>query len=677
MTVTTAPPSAPDAPPQSTGSLAGRRPARWVQIVAVLVAWVLIWAVLHDRQTLPLAPSDLTSLHNRLNDARDWVDANRNSSPVFLYVFNEIRVVIDAISTFLLHLIAVPADGATIPTFGWLGVLAVFTLLAGWLGNAKVALLTAVGLLVIGSQGLWEPAMSTLALTLAAVFISLLVGIPLGVLAGINPRFDRWITPVLDFMQTMPAFVYLAPLSLIFGIGLAAGVIVTIVFAMPPAIRLTAHGIRSVSSATVEASQSMGSTRWQTLLRVLLPMARKTIVVGINQTIMAALSMVTIAALIDAPGLGKNVINALDQVDVGTAFNAGMALVVIAILLDRTTTAMAERSQGGARRPSGPAPWTVKLRRPALGVGLVLTIVAIYLSRTYTRYAVFPGPEDRPIDLGKMFIKAADGATTWVQDTFPRVTEGMLNLVTRWLIDPLQGVLETSPWWATAAALGAIALILAGYRAALITLGCLGLIIATGLWQDGMVTLASTLVATVIVMAMGIAVGVWMGRSSRADAVIRPILDGAQVMPPFVYLVPVVALFAPGRFSAIIAAVVYAAPVAIKIIADGIRNVPTTTVEAAVAAGSSASQVVRKVQLPMAAPALTLATNQGLIYVLSMVVMGALVGGGALGNDVVGGFTKTTFFGKGLAAGIAIVLLGIMLDRVTQAAARRVGRPGR
>jgi len=139
----------------------------------------------------------------------------------------------------------------------------------------------------------------------------------------------------------------------------------------------------------------------------------------------------------------------------------------------------------------------------------------------------------------------------------------------------------------------------------------------------------------------------------------------------------VVALFNPSRFSAIVAALVFSAPVAIKIAADGIRGVSQTTVEAAVAAGSSAQQVVRKVQLPMASAALTLATNQGLIYVLSMVVMGGLVGGGALGYDVVAGFSKGELFGKGLAAGLAIVLLGIMLDRITQAAARRTGRPGR
>jgi glycine betaine/proline transport system permease protein len=175
-------------------------------------------------------------------------------------------------------------------------------------------------------------------------------------------------------------------------------------------------------------------------------------------------------------------------------------------------------------------------------------------------------------------------------------------------------------------------------------------------------------------MILGVLFGVWMGRSRRADRVIRPALDAGQTMPPFVYLVPFLALFGPTRFTAIVAAVVFAAPVAIKIIADGIRAVSGTTVEAAVAAGSSRTQIITKVQLPMARKALTLATNQGLIYVLSMVVVGGLVGAGALGYNVVAGFSQGQLYGKGLAAGLAIVLLGVMLDRISQAAAERSGR---
>jgi glycine betaine/proline transport system permease protein len=205
---------------------------------------------------------------------------------------------------------------------------------------------------------------------------------------------------------------------------------------------------------------------------------------------------------------------------------------------------------------------------------------------------------------------------------------------------------------------------------------CLLLIVGTGLWGDSMTTLAATLVATVLVLALGVTVGVWIGRSTGADRLIRPVLDAAQTMPAFVYLVPFLALFAASRFTAIVAAVVFAAPVAVKLVADGIRGVSPTTVEAATAAGSSTWQLITKVQLPMARRSLALATNQGLIYVLSMVVVGGLVGGGALGYDVVAGFSQGKLYGKGLAAGLAIVLLGVLLDRITQAAARR-DRPAR
>jgi glycine betaine/proline transport system permease protein len=186
-----------------------------------------------------------------------------------------------------------------------------------------------------------------------------------------------------------------------------------------------------------------------------------------------------------------------------------------------------------------------------------------------------------------------------------------------------------------------------------------------------MTTLAATLIATAITMAVAVVLGVAMGRSYRIDTTVRPVLDAAQTMPSFVYLVPFLALFAASRFTAIVAAVVYAVPVATKIIADGIRGVQETTVEAATAAGSTRWQIIRKVQLPMSRHAIALAANQGLIYVLAMVVVGGLVGAGALGYDVVAGFSQAQLYGKGLAAGMAIVLLGIMLDRVGQAAAAR------
>ncbi len=531
-------------------------------------------------------------------------------------------------------------------------------------GNVKVALLTVFGLLFIGLQGLWQEAMDTLALTLAAVLVSLLIGIPLGVWAGLSNRVERTITPGLDFMQTMPTFVYLAPLTLFFLIGPASATIATLIYAVPPVIRITAYGIRSVPRTTVEAAESLGSTRAQTLTKVLLPMSRRTIVLGVNQTIMAALSMVTIAALIDAPGLGKTVIKALQTLDVGTAFNAGLAIVVLAIILDRVTTAAAAR----ADVTHAPSPQEHRRRQVLLAVGGVVTVVCVYLSYMYVWASTFPSTD---IGIGGAITRVrrrrhdlgADEPLPHHRRVQGRRHPGRAGQRR----GPARAVAVVAHDRGRAGAGGAAGRPAGGDPGAI----CLALLIATGLWSDAMATLAATVVATAIVMVLGIVVGVWMGRSARADRVTRPVLDAAQVMPAFVYLVPFLALFAASRFTAIVAAIVFAAPVAIKIVADGIRTVPAVTVEAATSAGSSTWQLITKVQLPMARGALTLATNQGLIYVLSMVVVGGLVGAGALGFDVVAGFSQGSLFGKGLAAGLAIVLLGIMLDRISQAAARR------
>jgi glycine betaine/proline transport system permease protein len=221
----------------------------------------------------------------------------------------------------------------------------------------------------------------------------------------------------------------------------------------------------------------------------------------------------------------------------------------------------------------------------------------------------------------------------------------------------------------TATAILLLGLVLGGWRAGVAVVICLGGILYFGLWNESMITMTSTLVATAFVMILAVVVGVWMGRSTGVDRSLRPILDAGQTMPAFVYLIPVLALFGPTRFTAIVAGVLYAAPASIKIVADGIRGVSKTTMEAAEALGSSRFQMISKVQLPMSRGSLALATNQGLLYVLSMVVIGGLVGAGALGYDVVSGFAQFTLRGKGLAAGFCIVLLGVMLDRITRYAA--------
>ena len=218
---------------------------------------------------------------------------------------------------------------------------AIAFLLAGW----RVALFSALGLLFIISLDLWEAAMQTLALVLAATVVALAIGIPIGIIAAKSAALEAGIRPVLDIAQTMPAFVYLVPIVVLLGIGAGPALIATVIFAMPPAVRLTMLGIQQVPKETVEAAHAFGATSWQTLFKVELPLSLKTIMAGVNQVIMLSLSMVVIAGLAGAGGLGEPVVTGLSQLNVGLSFVGGVGIVVIAIMLDRVTRALARRDR--------------------------------------------------------------------------------------------------------------------------------------------------------------------------------------------------------------------------------------------------------------------------------------------------------------------------------------------
>jgi glycine betaine/proline transport system permease protein len=373
------------------------------------------------------------------------------------------------------------------------------------------------------------------------------------------------------------------------------------------------------------------------------------------------------------------VVQALVSLDVGAAFAGGIAIVVMAIVLDRVTTAVGARFE---IRHRSRTPTAQRRRRTGTLLAVALTGIAGYLSHTFVWAAEFPGTttgsagrQSRGL-FGGHIIDWVDRGDDWSRQHLAGATGVVKDAVTYGVLNPIETLLGQSPWFLVAAVLLGLAWLMAGWRAAVVS-GCgLGLLLGTGLWQATMATLASTLVATAIVTACGLVVGVWMGRDDRADRVVRPVLDACQVMPAFVYLVPCLGLFGATRFTAIVAAVIFAAPVSIKLIAEGIRGVPPSVVEAVVCLGATPWQVITKVQVPLTARALTLAVNQGLIYVLSMVVIGGLVGAGALGYLVVAGFSQGRLYGKGLAAGLAIVVLGMLLDRTTRAAARRAALVG-
>lgn len=232
------------------------------------------------------------------------------------------------------------------PVFFALGVF-----LAWRAAGRGVAFFTAIAIVLFDMLGLWQQTMTTLAMILTAVVFCTVVGVPVGILAARSDRFAAILRPILDIMQTIPAFVYLVPIVMLFGVGIVPGIIATIVFAMPPIIRLTNLGIRQVRGELVEAAYAFGSTPRQVLWEVQIPLALRTIMAGLNQTLMLSLSMVVIAALIGAGGLGLTVFTGLGRLDVGMASLGGIGIVLMAIVLDRITQALGERQRGRARRP--------------------------------------------------------------------------------------------------------------------------------------------------------------------------------------------------------------------------------------------------------------------------------------------------------------------------------------
>lgn len=665
MTATISPPPSPSptpkpvepgAPPPSE-ELASI--SRWIPAAVVVAVWLVVWYFTDGTQTLALPGTSRTDLHDRLTEFQNELLAGRATNPVMQFT-NAIADALRGAVEWLQRMVVRPNLPRPVPEVGWLGIVALATYAGLVVANWRIALLVAASFVSFGIFGYWQDSLDLLIITGISVVLAVVVGIPLAVMIGTSRRANQVITPFLDFMQTMPTFVYLLPIVLFFGIGPSAAVVSTLIYALPPLIRIAGFGIREVSTTTVEATDSAGQTYWQRLLKVQVPMARKTIIVGLNQTTLAALSMATLAAFVNGPGLGKPVLAGLRINDVGTAFVPGALIVVMAVMLDRTTTAASERAEKVARG-GGEDP---RVRRVLIIGGAAATLVAIYLSRTYVSLAEFPATS-----IGDTVASAVSVAVEEFTDTFGGATEWIKDLITNEFLNRTQALLADSPWWLAFAAIASLAVVLGGLRALVSTIVCLAGIWYFDLWHDAMVTLNMTLVATALVMILALVFGVWMARDRRVDLGIRPLLDAGQTIPPFVYLIPVLALFGPSRFTAITAGIVYAAPAAIKLVADGVKGVSPTTIEAGRSSGQTAWQEITKVQLPMARGSLALATNQGLLYVLAMTVIGGLVGAGALGYDVVYGFARSEAWGKGLAAGITIVLLGVMLDRISRAAA--------
>lgn len=261
--------------------------------------------------------------------AIDWMSDNWDA--FFTAISNGLSFLLDGL-------------GALLSALPYFAVIIIFAAIGWYLRGWKFGVFTALSFLLVASMELWRPTMSTMAMVLVASGIAVVIGVLLGVLASANRRASTIIKPVLDFMQTMPAFVYLIPAIIFFGIGMVPGTIATIVFALPPAARLTELGLRSVDPEVVEAGIAFGATKKRILLDIKMPLALPTIMSGINQVIMLALSMVVTAGIVGAGGLGSVVYQGVTRLDIGLGFEGGIAVVIVAVFLDRITSALGTRA---------------------------------------------------------------------------------------------------------------------------------------------------------------------------------------------------------------------------------------------------------------------------------------------------------------------------------------------
>jgi glycine betaine/proline transport system permease protein len=640
--------------------------SRFGRVTAIVAALLAVFLVMRDDYPWPGALS-WNTLGGELDDFQGWLIGQRSSEDqsVVFAVFDGFRLFADDLVVWLNDLLL----GMT-----WVGTAAAGVLVVLRFGGWRAALFVLGAFASFALMGLWEESIQTLALMLAAVALSLLVGMPLGVFAGRSDRFQRVLTPVLDAMQIVPAFAYLMPVVILFSVGPAAAVVATMIYAVPPAVRITALGIRGVPTNTVEAAQAMGATRLQTLGKVQLPLARRMLLLSVNQTILFALSLVVIAGLIGGRGLGDVVTSGLYSYP-ARALLGGFAIVIMAIALDRATAAIAERTDPARRHLTDRLRRRMRLATLATGLGVALAVV---FGRLFGAGGVYPDEFETSTTVYEATIDGwllarIQSVLDYVQDPTSAVfavTEPIGNFLVEYGLEPLRVLLVETPWFATVAALTAVALVLSGLRPALVTLVMLVSIGVLGVWEPAMDTASQVLVATAIAVALGIALGVWAAERPLVGRILRPILDTLQTLPQLVYIIPFIYLMPVSRVPGIVASVLYAFPVVLRLVATGVRDVAPHAVEAASAFGATRWQVLAKVKIPLARDAIMLGVNQGIIMVLAVVVIGGLVGSGALGDEVARGLQRNEF-GQGVVASLAILALGIALDRVTQGNRRK------
>ena len=599
----------------------------------------------------------------------------------------------------------------------WLLVAALFFLPCLISGGLKLGLYSLFVVYFWGATGMWNESLQTVALMGLSVLLCVLFGTTLGILCSQSDRFDNFMKPVLDTMQVMPAFVYLFPALFFFGIGGAPAILATMIYAMPPIIRLTNTGIRQVSKETVESATSFGSSRLQLLFKIKLPMSLPSIMMGINQVIMMALALVVLACFIGAEGIGGQVWLAIRNLDVGWAMEGGLCILFMAIMFDRFSMSFSKQVDP---LPSDvqkfyllPQNWEkyqiARIIEKPLSFGssiidfvcIKITNLIAYVSELLIslfsknnaieigefiskRYYVIPSlivlflisfinssiyeigtfPSDWKLSIRQPIADAVKALT--VHPGFIGFTKGLRAFVYLNLLHPLDVFLTHIPWWFTMAIFVAIGYFTVGLSFAFITALLLLFIGACGIWSQSMITLSSVLVSVFLCFALGVPLGIIASYNERFRNIQNVVLDAMQTLPYFCYLIPVLMFFGGGIVSAVLATVIYSIPPIIRLTSLGLTQVSGSYSEVSRSFGGTLLQTLNKVKFPLAIPSLVIGFNQTVIMAFAMQIVTPLIGGKGLGLEVFNGLARSDT-GRGLAAGIGIVLLAIIIDRISLA----------
>ena len=460
-------------------------------------------------------------------------------------------------------------------------------------------------------------------------------------------------------MQSLPHFSYLILVAIFVGVSHRAGAIATILFAMPPMARLTILGLRGISHEVVEAGVMGGCTPRQMLWKVEIPAARDSLMVGVNQVIMSCLAMVVIASFVGAKGLGQDLLFRLQGLRIGQALEIGVAIVFMAIMLDRLSLALSEKQP--EHRIEGPF-WQSRPYLTAAGLVVVLSIIAAAVTPIAQTL-----PRDLTITTAPFWDAIVEYVTTYGSGPLRFFRDNLLLYV----LIPMRQGFQWMPWVAVVALVGCSGWYLGGWRVALIVSGFILFIAFTGFWGRALITAYMVVFSVLVCLLFGLPFGIWAARTERRATLVQLLCDPFQTFPSFIYLIPVIMLFQVGDVAAITAIVIYASIPVVRYTIFGLRNVPSETIEAAITSGCTPRQTLWKVRMPLAIPEIMLGLNQTIMFALFMVIIAAFIGTKDLGQEI---FRALTFAdaGKGLVIGLSVAFMGLAADQlINEWAARR------